>query len=87
MMHFGLWKNKNSLVMMVTLSQSYASFIQENQRALLPKPPTQSLTVSANATVKDCLLSFPKGSSPGLDGYRAEHLLTAIKSVQNKRNG
>ena len=47
------------------------------------KAPIKSLVISSQTIVKDCLLSFPKGSAPGLDGYRAEHLLDAINSVQN----
>ena len=48
------------------------------------KPPTKSLVITSNDLVANCLKSFPKGSAPGLDGYRAEHLMDATNSVQNK---
>ena len=44
---------------------------------------TTSLTITSNALVLDCLKSFPKGSAPGLDGFRAEHLIDALHSFQN----
>ena len=41
------------------------------------------LIITSTSIIKDCLTSFPKGSAPGLDGYRAEHILNAINTVQN----
>ena len=44
---------------------------------------TTSISVSSESLLMDCLKSFPKGSAPGLDGYRAEHLIDACCTTQN----
>ena len=44
---------------------------------------TTSISVSSESLLMDCLKSFPKGSAPGLDGYRAEHLIDACSTTQN----
>ena len=40
--------------------------------------------VSSENIVMDCLRSFPRGTSPGLEGYRPEHLLDACHTTQNR---
>ena len=44
---------------------------------------TSSISISSESLLLDCLKSFPKGSAPGLDGYRAEHLIDACNTTQN----
>lgn len=47
------------------------------------KPRFSSSIVVQADIILDTLRSFPKGSAPGLDGLRPEHIIDAVSTVQN----